>query len=98
MKNIVSKFFKVSLSTFIAFVLVYYCAYYILVSDNPFQTSISSIIENSHHLTVKQHLVVLAFLPIYIATVIFGAGMLGFYLGIGFQYLFHRTNMLFKDK
>ena len=56
-------------------------AYYFLLHENFMHSAISCIISYSHTLTMKKHLVVLGLLPIYIAMMIFGAAMLGIYLG-----------------
>lgn len=56
---------------------VYFFAYYILTARN-LHTSIHAIINYSHELDVKGHLIVLGILPIYIAMIIFGAGMIAF--------------------
>ncbi len=52
-------------------------AYYLLVSDNRAHCSISHIIHYAHTLALKQHLLLMGLLPVYIAIVIFGAALLG---------------------
>lgn len=65
-----------------AALLAFCCiAYYLLLHENIMHSAISCIITYSHSLPMKKHLVVLGLLPIYIALMIFGAGMLGIYLG-----------------
>lgn len=65
----------------IIFSLFLYLANYLLLRDNFFHISISSIISCANQLHGQIHLLVLALLPIYIATVIFGASILGLYIG-----------------
>jgi hypothetical protein len=76
MKKIISY----NLAALIIFGFVSAAAYYVLLQDNFMHMSISSIIRQSHHLNLNQHLLVLGILPIYIAMVIFGAASLGIYL------------------
>ena len=56
-------------------------AYYLLVGDNYAHCSISSITHYAHTLAIRQHLLLMGLLPIYIAFVIFGAALLGAALG-----------------
>lgn len=74
---------KLNLGIVIALLIACYVDYYYLLQDNFF--SISSIITHSHHLTGKKHLLVLGLLPIYIATMVFGAATVGLYFGKIFQ-------------
>jgi|SRR5579885_2013229 len=76
---------SVSLVTFITLFVVFYAVYYLLLQDNFLHCSISSIITMSHHLDHKRHLIVPGLLPIYIASVIFGAATLGIYIGSSIQ-------------
>jgi hypothetical protein len=65
--------------------IVSYLGYYLLLQDNFLHLSIASIIDYSQHLALKKHLLVLAILPIYIAAVIFGTTMLGYYITLKVQ-------------
>jgi hypothetical protein len=86
MKKIISY----NLAVLIVFSLVSMATYYVLLQENFLHMSISSIIKQSHHLRLNQHLLVLGILPIYIAMVIFGAAILGVYLnGLIQEYLFY---------
>ncbi len=88
MKNIRISF---SISTIIALITVIYVAYYLLLRENCLHSSISSIIGYSHHVAVKEHLLILGLLPIYIAAMIFGAATLGLYLGNRLEsFILHR--------
>lgn len=81
-------------SSICVIVTVSFIAYYLLLHDNFLHTSISSIIALAHNLTLKPHLLVLGLLPIYIAAMIFGGGLLGVYLSSLLQQLlarFHKT-------
>lgn len=64
----------------VAFLSVCFITYYLLLHENGFPISIPSIINFSNHLTLKQRLLVLGLLPIYIGVMIFGAGILGIYV------------------
>jgi hypothetical protein len=66
-------------------------AYYLLFTDNFLHISIASIIHASHHLNIKSHLLILGLLPIYIAGMIFGAALIGLYLGSKIEYLFFKS-------
>lgn len=65
--------------------IVLYLVYRLLLQDNPLHLSISAIITYSHHLATKQHLILIALLPVYVASIIFGATLLGLYLGSTLQ-------------
>lgn len=79
---------KIRLSNIIALCAMSFIAYYILVCDNVFNSSVSAIVAWSHQLSMNKHLAVLALIPIYIAVVIFGAALLGIYLGSMLQGVF----------
>jgi hypothetical protein len=93
---------KISLGTLIALCAMSLFAYYILVCDNAFHSSVSSIISWSHQLSKKMHLAVLTFIPVYIAIIIFGTAILGIYLGSVLQGLIKgfkaRTPQIAKSK
>jgi hypothetical protein len=89
MKN---SFFSVnSILTFITITAVMGLAYYLLLHDGILRSSISSIISYSSQLTIRQHFIVLGLLPIYIAAMIFGAILLGIYLGSKLERFFQRS-------
>ncbi len=85
--------FKISISTFLAFLTTIYLTYNLLVCDNFLQCSLSSIISHSNHFPIKKHIVVFGLLPVYIATVIFGAGIFGVYLGSKIELLYSRCSL-----
>jgi hypothetical protein len=72
---------KLSAGTLISQIFTGSLAYYLLVSDNLAHCSISNIIDFGHKLALKQHLLLMGLLPVYIAIVIFGAALLGATLG-----------------
>lgn len=76
---------KISLANVIAWCAMAFIAYYILICDNVFNSSVSAIISWSHQLSMHKHLAVLAIIPIYIAIIIFGAALLGLYFGSTLQ-------------
>jgi hypothetical protein len=75
----------------IAILVTCYIAYYLLLRDNYLHSSISSIIVYSHNLAIREHLLILGLLPIYIAFMIFGAATIGLYLGASIQSLLTRV-------
>lgn len=74
--------------------LIFFCcmAYYLLLHENCMHSAIPCIISYSHTLTMKKHLIVLGLLPVYIALMIFGAVMLGIYLGNKVELLIKRKS------
>lgn len=92
------RLYKLNLGTIIVLGAIAYGVYYLLLHDNCLNTSISSIITYSHGLAVRKHLLVLGLLPIYIAAMIFGAGILGIYLGTALQQLLVRTTKQHNGK
>lgn len=80
-----------NIATFISFVVIFSIAYYFLLQDNFLHISISGIISRAHYLALKKHLLVLGLLPIYIATVVFGAAILSVQLGSTLSGLIART-------
>lgn len=76
---------KLNIITILTLMFVCLLAYYLLLQDNFLDMSISSIIAKSNHLELKKHLIVLGFIPIYIAMIIFGTAMLGVYIGSSLQ-------------
>lgn len=79
---------KFNIGMLFALILATYLAYYLLLQDNCLHTSIGFILSHSHGLALKEHLIVLGLLPIYIAMIIFGAGLLAAYLGSTLQDFF----------
>lgn len=84
----------INIATLITFVVLSVFAYYLLLLDNFLHLSIASIIDQSHGLEVKKHVLVLGLLPFYIAAVVFGTAMLSTYLGTIITQLYAR----FKNK
>jgi len=78
---------SIAISSITVLAVVACVAYYLLLSDNFLHISIASIIQASHHLAIKPHLLILGLLPVYIAAMIFGAASLGLYLGARIEYL-----------
>lgn len=76
--------------TLVTLTIVVYVSYFMLIQDNFLHTSIDNIIQNTHQLDPKTHLIVLGLLPIYIATVIFGSTIIGLYSGIAMQQILNR--------
>jgi len=72
--------------------MVFYVTYYFLLQDTFLPISISSIITHATHLEIKKHILVLGLLPFYIAAMIFGAGLLGIYLGSALQHFIMRCS------
>ena len=71
----------IKISTAVSMAISVMLAYYLLLSDNCFHCGITSIINYSNGLTIKQHVIVMGLLPIYIAMMIFGAVIIGLYIG-----------------
>ncbi len=72
---------KLSPGALIAQVMTCCLAYYLLLTENGIHSSIAYLIQYAHSLALRQHLIILGMLPIYIAVVIFGAATLGTLLG-----------------
>ncbi|EKD71339.1 MAG: hypothetical protein ACD_46C00207G0001 [uncultured bacterium] len=85
------KIINIRLSIIIALAIALSVSYYMLVRDNSFHASISSIIQYSQHANVKKHLLILGLLPIYIGVIIFGAAIVGIYLGFTVENLFGKS-------
>lgn len=79
------------ITTVITLVIFSYAVYYFLLLDNGFHTSISAIIASTHHMSIHEHLLVLAILPIYIGVIVFGAAVLGIYIGAKIKQIFRKT-------
>ena len=87
----IEKIVNTKLSIIIALITTCYFAYYLLLRDNYLHSSISSIINYAHHLAIREHLLILGLLPIYIALMIFGSATVGLYLGASVQALLSRS-------
>jgi hypothetical protein len=77
--------------TVICSLVMFTLAYDLLLQDNFLHISIAGIISRSNFLQIKTHLLVLGLLPVYIATVIFGAGIASVYLGSSMQKLIRKA-------
>ena len=55
--------------------------YYLLLLDDLLPFSIAAVMSNMNDLTGHGHVFVVGFLPIYVALMIFGAGVFAIYLG-----------------
>ena len=84
-------FISLRLASTVALVAVFYIAYYLLLSDSFMHISVASILAHTHQLSLKKHLLVLGLIPIYIALMIFGAAVLGMYIGSMLQSWLDRT-------
>lgn len=83
----ISNTYSLGLGALITISLTLYLVYYLLLSDNILHTSISSIVYQSNKLEMKVHMMVLGLLPIYIAAMIFGSGLLSAYIGSRLEHL-----------
>lgn len=92
------KLVKLNIGALLTLTFVTYIAYYLLLQDNCLHTSISSILAHSHNLALTEHLLVLGFLPIYIAAMIFGSGVFGAYLGYLLQHIVARSFLKEKKR
>jgi len=82
---------RCNLGAITALIAVLALSYYLLLKENILHSSISCIMNYSHHFTNPQHVVILGLLPIYIALMIFGAAIGGIYLGSRLEFLLIRT-------
>lgn len=64
-----------------ALVIACYVSYYVLLRDQACPASIAAIVNYSHRYDLTKHVMILGFLPVYIAIIIFGAATIGIYLG-----------------
>lgn len=74
-------FSKLTSLTLLTQIICGYIAYFLLLGDNNVGYSITHYINCAHSLPIKQHLLMMGCLPIYIAAVIFGAAMVGTIIG-----------------
>lgn len=74
-----------NLGGIIFLVVAIYLIYYVLLHDKVLPFSISSVVSNINHLTRNWHILVVGLMPVYIALMIFGAAIIGIYLGSAFQ-------------
>lgn len=63
-------------------------AYYLLLHQGTLPSSIDSFCSHAHQLEHKQHMIMLALLPVYIGMCIFGSAIIGNYLGTRVQFIF----------
>ncbi len=70
-----------------------YLAYFLLLHDTVMHSSISSIISYSDHVAIKERLLIMGLLPIYIAIMIFGSIVLGVYLSSKLEFLRQRCTI-----
>lgn len=91
------KFINTNIATYVLIALTLFIAYYLLL-DN-LHTSINSFMDTTYKIVgtsyTLPHILVLTFLPIYIAIMIFGASLLGSHLGSKLQ---RKLETFFKDK
>ena len=80
----------ITVRSVVAFFSACALGYYFLLFENFMHTSISAIIERSEQLDPTPHICILGLLPIYIATIVFGAAMFGIYLGNLAQHLYSK--------
>ena len=84
-------------SALIALMFTCYLAYYLLLGTSHWHTSITSIIDMAQTTALPRHLLILAFLPIYIACMIFGSALIGLYLGNTVPTLINRISRKTSD-
>jgi hypothetical protein len=88
------KRFTLNTGTVCALIIAFYAVYYILLCDNFPHISVASILAYSRQLPLTKHLVILGLIPIYIAAMLFGAAMLGIYLGARLQSVIDKRRRL----
>lgn len=84
LKKILLNMINIAIGSFI----VLYLGHYLLLHDNFLHLSITSIINFSQQLNDKTHFLILGLLPIYVAAVVFGATVLGYYIVLKIQAIF----------
>lgn len=72
---------RLNVGIMIALLIAAYVAYSLLLQGNFLHASIGDIINHSEQMNNHERIVVLAVLPVYISTIIFGSAVLGVYLG-----------------
>jgi len=65
------------------------------MQDNSLHFSIGYILSQTQELSLQEHVLVLALIPIYIAIMVFGSAFLSLYLGTAIQ---NMINKLRKNK
>jgi ABC-type transport system involved in cytochrome c biogenesis permease component len=82
-----------SLRTLFTLMAVGMVVYFVLLHDKHLfiHTSITCIIAYAHTLTMTEHLLVLALLPIYIAVIIFGTALFAAYAETKIEFLVKRS-------
>ncbi len=86
MKNRSAPIFLMSIPILVAL----YFSYYLLLKENFLHCTTAAIIHYANTLSLTQHFLVVALLPIYVALIIFGAISLSIYLTPKFGQLFKR--------
>lgn len=79
-------------SNLLALFVTCYLAYYLLLEKSSWHTTITSVITLAQSAALPRHLLILAFLPIYIACMIFGSALIGIYLGSTVPALINRIS------
>ena len=87
----ITKFILKSFAVIVMLITLICCTYGFLIRDNIFHCSISAIIHQAHQSAPPlHHVLILVLLPIYIAAIIFGACILGIYLGTKLKQFFQK--------
>lgn len=87
---------KFNIIIILSTLIILFGAYYLLLNDTFLPTSISAIIAGSDQFDRKDHALVLGLIPIYISFMIFGASILGIYLGSQIQRLTVKIKNIFS--
>lgn len=81
---------SINIGAIVCLLAAIYLIYYLLLQDNVLPFSIASVHANISHWAKDKHALVAAFLPVYVALMIFGASVVGIYLGTRIQNLITR--------
>lgn len=76
-----NKRFTLNLGAIICLMALGYILYYLLLLDNPLPFSIGAVLSSINHIIKHWHVLAVGLLPIYIALMIFGTGIISIYLG-----------------
>jgi branched-subunit amino acid ABC-type transport system permease component len=76
-----NKRLSLNFGTIIALAAVGIMVYYLLLRDSNMPFSINAMVHTFDHWIRHWHVLVVGIVPIYIALMIFGAGIIGMYLG-----------------
>ncbi len=79
---------KISLNIggLICLLITIYVIYYLLLKDTVLPFSVSSLLTWGNHCSKQWHILTIGLIPIYLAMIVFGAGMLSIYLGSVLQH------------